>query len=94
MKRRLSSKAVVISAAALCFSLAACAHTEPRVVVQTVKVPVSVPCKVALPAKPAYAADTVSLDGTIFDLVQALLIDREQRKGREAELEAAAKSCS
>jgi hypothetical protein len=75
-------------------ALAACAHTEPRVVVREVKIPTPVPCRVALPAKPAYAADTVSLDGTIFDLVQALLIDREQRKGHEAELEAAAKSCS
>jgi hypothetical protein len=84
-------KRVAILAA---LALAACAHTEPRVVVQRVSVPVSVPCKVTLPARPAYAAHTVSLDGTIFDLVQALLIDRETRKAREAELEAAAKACS
>jgi len=78
----------------LLVTLTACAHTEPRTVVQKVLVPTPVPCRVALPAKSSYAADTVSLDGTIFDLVQALLIDREMRKAREAELEAAAKSCS
>jgi hypothetical protein len=82
------------AACGLLVALAACAHAEPRTVVQRVLVPTPVPCRVALPARPSYAADTVSLDGTIFDLVQALLIDREQRKGHEVELEAAAKSCS
>jgi hypothetical protein len=79
---------------AACALAAACATPHERVVVQKVSVPVAVPCKVTLPDKPAYAADTVSLDGSIFDLVQALLIDRETRKAHEAELEAAAKSCS
>lgn len=76
------------------FGMIGCATPRERVVVQKVLVPTPVPCVVHLPEKPAYAADTVSLDGSIFDLVQALLIDRETRKANEAELEAAAKSCS
>jgi len=80
-------------ALALCLLLGACAtkpaYTPPKVV----EIPVSVPCKVQLPEKPAYAADIVSLDEQIFALVQALLIDREQRQEREAKLEAAVKAC-
>ena len=78
----------------LSLALTACATPRERVVVQRVSVPVSVPCKVKLPDRPSYAADTVSLDADIFTLVQNLLIEREQRKARELEIEAAAKSCS
>lgn len=74
--------------------VASCATPEPRVVVREVKVPVSTPCTVRLPEKPAYAADAVNLDADIFTLVQAILVDRETRKAREAELEAAATACS
>ena len=75
-------------------ALTACATPRERVVVREVKVPIPVACAVTVPARPAYAAGAVSLDGSIFDLVQALLIEREARKAREAELEAVAKACS
>lgn len=74
--------------------LGGCAHTEPRIEYREVKVPVSVPCRVTLPDEPSYAADQVSLDAPLFDLVRALLVEREQRKAREVEVTAAAKSCS
>lgn len=85
-------KAAFVSSASL--YLSACATPPPRVITKTVSVPVSVKCTAEVSPKPAYAADAVSLDGTIFALVQALLIDREQRKAREAELEAARAGCS
>lgn len=79
---------------AMCSVLAGCATPKERVIVREVKVPIAVACAVTVPARPVYAADAVSLDGSIFDLVQALLVEREARKAREAELEAVAKACT
>lgn len=75
--------------------LAGCATkpAQPRVETLEVKLPVSVPCAPTLPPKPAYAADAVDLGADLFALVQALLIDREQRKEREAVLEGAIDGC-
>lgn len=84
----------MIRVALVCLLLAGCASTpRERVVVREVKVPVAVACAPQVPAKPTYVADEMLLDGTIFDLVQGLLVDREQRKAREVELEAAIKGC-
>lgn len=76
------------------FLLAGCAHTEPRVVYREVKVPVSVPCRVTLPDEPVYATQGLTLDEPLFEMVRALLVEREQRKARDVEVTAAAKSCS
>lgn len=78
-----------------CFSLAACATKPPEPVVRTVtvQVPIRVPCKPTVPAVPTYAADAISLEAGIFDLVKALLIDREQRKAESTELRGAIASC-
>jgi len=78
---------------AVAVALTGCAHQEPRIVTQQVRVPVAVACAPKTSTAPAYAADNVPLDGTIFDLVQALLMDREQRRGRELELQAALAAC-
>lgn len=80
-------------AALLAIGLAGCATPEPRVVTKEVRVPVAVTCAPPTPPAPAYAADAAPLDGTIFDLVQALLIDREQRKMSELSLRAALEGC-
>lgn len=74
-------------------ALAGCAHTEPRVVYKEVRVPISVPCRVTLPDEPAYATAGLSLDAPLFDMVRALLVEREQRKARDVEVTAAARSC-
>jgi hypothetical protein len=76
-----------------CVLLAGCAHREPTVVFRDVKVPISIPCKVTEPAVPAYAADAVDLEATLFSLVRALLVEREQRKAETTELRAAVKAC-
>lgn len=75
-------------------TLAACATAPRRTPPPTVSVPVAVDCAAKVTPPTTYAADAVGLDGTIFVLVQALLIDREQRKATEAELRAALKGCS
>ena len=92
MKRAVIAVVLTIEAVAG-LVMAGCAHTEPRVVVKEVKVPVSVPCKVAEPATPAYAADAVDLDSPLFNLVRALLVEREQRKAETTELRAAVRAC-
>lgn len=74
--------------------LTGCATTEPRIVYREVKVPISVPCKVDLPDEPDYATNSLALDAPIFDMVQSLLVEREQRKARDVEVTAAARSCS
>jgi len=74
--------------------LAGCAHTEPQIVYRDVKVLVSVPCKVTLPDEPEYATTGLTLDEPLFDLVRAVLVELEQRKARDVEVTAAAKSCS
>lgn len=67
---------------------------EPRVQIKEVRIPVSVPCRVKLPPEPTYADELVPLDADLFTKAKALLQAREQRKAYQAELEAAAKSCS
>lgn len=80
---------------AMCSVLTACAtRPEPRTIVQTVKVPVSVPCNVTVPEPPVYAGSTVSLTADVFVLAQAVMVEREQRKAYELALKAAAESCS
>lgn len=87
---RLFTFACLLAAIAV---LPGCAHREPRTVIQEVRVPIPVSCVTGdYPAKP-YAADQVSLTGDIFELVRALLVDREQRKITEAELRAEREAC-
>lgn len=52
-----------------------------------------VPCRVKMPAKPSYAVDNLPLGADIYQQMQALRAEREQRKGREHLLEVAVRSC-
>jgi len=78
----------LVLAAALAAILAGCS-TLPR----EVKVPVPVPCKIEKPAEPAWATKAIKPDADIFDQVKALLAERRQRAGHQAQLEAAIKGC-
>lgn len=70
--------------------LAGCqANPVPAVV----KIPVQVPCEVAMPKRPAWATESLARDAGIYDRVKALLAEREQRIGYETELEAAVGAC-
>lgn len=83
-------------AAVLSLLLAGCSAIPEKPIVQTVevKVPVQVPCKVSLPERPVFELDKTPADAGIFDLAKAAVIEIKQRRAYQAELEAAAKSCS
>lgn len=83
-------RAIAIAAVAA-LALAGCASTAPRV--KEVLVPVSVPCKAAIPDRPSLAVDSLPIGAGIWEQMKALRAERNQRQGYEKELEAAIQSC-
>ena len=77
----------------LALSLTACATPRERIVYRDVPTPIPVPCAVEAPPEQKYAADKVDLDADLFELVKALLVDREERKAAELKLRAALAGC-
>lgn len=75
----------------IAFTLAACAAPGP--VVQEVKIPVPVPCKIPPIERPAFSVDTLPIGAGIWDQMRALRAERWQRIGYEVELEAAVQAC-
>ena len=77
--------------------LGGCSSTpRERIVTKEVKIPVSVPCldESDVPPTQAYEGDAVDFEAAnIFELVQVLLVEREQRKAVEARLRAPLSSC-
>lgn len=76
--------------------LAGCATTTPpgiNTVIQTVEIPVAVPCKAEVPVKPEFNFDKSTPEQDIFDKTKASLADRKLHLGYETELLAALKSC-
>lgn len=75
--------------------LSGCATTEPAIntVIQTVEVPVAVPCKAIVPTKPDFNFDKLTIEQDVFDKTKALLADRKLHLGYEGELLAALNSC-
>jgi len=76
-------------------SLVGCATREPVIntVIQRVEVPIAVPCKVAVPAKPDLNFDKLTVEQDIFDKTKSVLADRKLTQGYETELLAALNSC-
>lgn len=80
-----------------CWLVAGCAAAIPaKPIVQTVevKIPIAVPCKVAIPEHPAWELDKTPPDAALFDLVKAAIIEVRQREAHEKLLHAAALACS
>ena len=70
-------------------------ETKVEYVPQRVEVSVPVRCRVAFPARPAYALEDPGLkDKTSFDKTTAALVEIEQRRAYEEKLEAALKVCA
>ncbi|MEF2127407.1 hypothetical protein V3396_29010 [Pseudomonas aeruginosa] len=91
---RCSRKAQVVQVLGLVFALAGCAgqvEPEPRTV--RVEVPVAVPCRVPAVEVPAWAAAGLRKDDDLQTKVRALLAERRQRVGYEAQLLAANQAC-
>jgi hypothetical protein len=82
---------MIAIAAVMALALSGCVSTAPKV--QEVLVPVPVPCKVAIPDRPALAVDSLPVGSGIWEQMKALRAERSQRQGYETELEAAVKSC-
>lgn len=77
------------AAALLLLLLVGCAARPPA----RIEIPVAVPCRVELPARPVYATEMLPADATIYEQVRALLAERRQRLAREELLEAISKAC-
>ncbi|WP_435896650.1 hypothetical protein [Pseudomonas aeruginosa] len=91
---RCSRKAQVVQMLGLVFALAGCAgqvEPEPRTV--RVEVPVAVPCRVPAVEVPAWAAAGLKKSDDLQTKVRALLAERRQRIGYEAQLLAANRAC-
>ncbi|WP_132436488.1 hypothetical protein [Pseudomonas aeruginosa] len=91
---RCSRKAQVVQVLGLVFALAGCAgqvEPEPRTV--RVEVPVAVPCRVPAVEVPAWAAAGLKKSDDLQTKVRALLAERLQRIGYEAQLLAANRAC-
>ncbi|HBP1830442.1 TPA: hypothetical protein L5V90_003954 [Pseudomonas aeruginosa] len=91
---RCSRKAQVVQVLGLVFALAGCAgqvEPEPRTV--RVEVPVVVPCRVPAVEVPAWAAAGLKKSNDLQTKVRALLAERRQRIGYEAQLLAANQAC-
>lgn len=91
---RCSRKAQVVQVLGLVFALAGCAgqvDPEPRTV--RVEVPVAVPCRVPAVEVPAWAAAGLKKSDDLQTKVRALLAERRQRIGYEAQLLAANQAC-
>lgn len=84
----------VVQVLGLVFALAGCAgrqDAEPRTV--RVEVPVAVPCRVPAIEVPAWAAAGLKKSDDLQTKVRALLAERRQRIGYEAQLLAANQAC-
>ncbi|EPY8460740.1 hypothetical protein ACXG9X_000284 [Pseudomonas aeruginosa] len=91
---RCSRKAQVVQVLGLVFALAGCAgqvEPDPRTV--RVEVPVAVPCRAPAVEVPAWAAAGLKKSDDLQTKVRALLAERRQRIGYEAQLLAANRAC-
>lgn len=75
--------------------LTGCATNTPGIetVIQRVEIPIAVPCKAEIPARPNFNFDSLTIEQDIFDKTKAVLSDINLHIGYEAELLAALKSC-
>ncbi|MGQ6493692.1 hypothetical protein ACUNEB_09510 [Serratia sp. IR-2025] len=82
-------KLIVVSV----MTLAGCSSAPPAPSYVEVKVPISVPCKTADVARPAFAVDQLPIGAPIDMQMRALRAERHQRIGYERELLAASEAC-
>ena len=74
--------------ALICFALAGCGAT-----VQTVKVPITVPCQAAEPVRPVMPTESLKPGVKLDDFAKSSMAEIERREGYEGKLVAALRSC-
>lgn len=85
----------LIALALLALILAGCASTPTtRTVVQRVEIPIPIKCKVQLPERQESVVLSLPLTATLYEQVQALLIDLENTRLHADRLESALKACT
>lgn len=69
-------------------ALVGCGTTKPVIntVIQKVEIPIAVPCKATVPAKPDFNFDKLTVEQNIFDKTKADLADRKLHLAYQAEL--------
>ena len=72
---------------AVCVLLAGCSAPQVQ------RVAVSVPCRVAIPARPLMPTERLPVDASLDAFVQAAAAEIERREGYEQELRAALGAC-
>ena len=77
----------------LCLLAVGGCATAPRVEIQTVKVPVPVECREAIPDRPSMPTESLTDDADPFDLLRASLAEINRREGYEVKLVAALENC-
>lgn len=91
---RCSRKVQVVQVLGVMFALAGCAgqvEPEPRTV--RVEVPVAVPCRAPAVQEPTWATASLQKGDSLQTKVRALLAERQQHLGYEAQLRAAVQAC-
>ena len=69
------------------------AMTSSCSTIQTVKIPIPVPCVTAIPSRPESMLDKLPQITPVYDAVQALLVDRERVMVHIGELTAILEAC-
>lgn len=77
----------------LAFGLSGCNLFQTKPDVQIVKVPVSTPCKIAVPTKPVFPLDSAKKEYDLHTKTSKALAEIEIRRAYEKELEATIKGC-
>lgn len=80
---------------AVLVSMLGCAAAPPKAdpLPQVVQVPVITPCLDKLVDRPVFMTDAQMLDGSDYQVVVNLRLDRDQRRVYEGQLEAAEQAC-
>lgn len=76
------------------FLLAACAAPETIFKPVPVDMPVAIPCRIVPVPAPDFATAHITTHDDLFTKIRAALVELEQRKAYEVELNARIKTCS
>lgn len=83
----------IVAVAGFCAVLAGCGTQPVAVRTERVEVPIPVPCRIAPIERPTWALDALPADADLFQRVQAMAVEIEQRRAYIERLESAVRAC-